>query len=75
MAKKFTSFNNNDWNDKALWEKNSDLTVLLKWYMPDSKNYGMISYTSVMCLGLLLCAGSIYDKAKVLFQLVESNSS
>ena len=35
----------------------------------------MLSYSGVMGLGLLLCKGTNYDKAKMLFQLVESNNS
>lgn len=43
--------------------------------MPDSLGDGMLSYTSMMALGLLLCQGSIYEKAKILYQLVESNNN
>jgi hypothetical protein len=74
MAKKFMAKDSN-WSDQRMWSERSDLTLLLRWYMPDSKSDGIVSYTSAMSLGLLLCAGSIYDKAKILFQLVESNSS
>lgn len=48
---------------------------MLKYYLPDSKGDGLVSYTSLLSVGLLLCNGSTYDKAKVLHQLVESNSS
>lgn len=75
MAKKFRSSNHNEWHHNELWAENSDLSALLRWHMPDSDSNGIVSYTSAMSLGLILCAGSIYDKAKILFQLVESNSS
>jgi hypothetical protein len=40
---------------------------LLKYYLPDSHGDGLVSYTSAMTLGLLLCKGTIYDKARILF--------
>ena len=76
MAKKFTASNNApEWESEKIWAESSDLTILLKWYLPDSQGDGIISYTSLLSLGLLLCKGSIYDKSKVLFLLIESNSS
>ena len=74
MAKKFRA-KDALWDDYRLWAEGGDLTILLRWYMPDSNSDGLVSYTSAMSLGLLLCNGSVYDKAKILFQLVESNSS
>jgi hypothetical protein len=74
MAKKFRS-KYADWDDNRLWAEEGDLTTLLRWYMPDSTSDGLVSYTSAMSLGLLLCNGTIFDKAKIIFQLVESNSS
>ena len=74
MAKKFRA-KDALWDDNSLWAEGSDLTILLRWFMPDSNSDGLVSYTSAMSLGLLLCNGSVYDKAKILFQLVESNSS
>ena len=75
MAKKFRTKYAPDWDDNRLWAEGSDLTILLRWYMPHSTSDGLVSYTSAMSLGLLLCNGTIFDKAKIIFQLVESNSS
>ena len=73
MAKKFQEVSHlSEWNSNGVWDEDSNLSILLKNYMPDSSNDGLLSYTGVMSLGLLLCTGSTYEKAKILFQLVES---
>ena len=76
MAKKFKESHAtcDVWDVDSHWQKNSDLRLLLTYCLPDSSSDGMLSYTSVMSLGLLLCVGSIYDKAKVLYQLVSESS-
>ena len=79
MASKFKKHSNiNEWKSDSLWDFSSDLRLLLTSYLPDSSLdgciYGHISYTSAMALGLLLCSGSIHDKAKYLFDLMESYS-
>lgn len=76
MAKKFkTSLQLREWEKGGHWSESSDLRLLLNNYMPDSSGDGILSYTSVMSLGLLLCQGTTYDKARILYQLVESNNT
>lgn len=73
MAKKFReSTHLKEWESQSHWDPDSDLTILLRNYLPDSTQDGLLSYTSVMSLGLLLCSGSSYEKSKILFSLVES---
>ena len=67
MAKKFRSASNSEWDDYRIWAESADLYILLKYYLPDSHGDGLVSYTSAMTLGLLLCKGTIYDKARILF--------
>ena len=51
------------------------MSKLLKWYLPDSKGDGFVSKTSILCLGLLYCKGSTYDKGKVLYDMIPAKSS
>ena len=38
MAKKFTVPGSNapEWESESIWDESSDLSILLKWYLPDS---------------------------------------
>ena len=38
MAKKFTVPGSNapEWESESIWGESSDLSILLKWYLPDS---------------------------------------
>lgn len=72
MAAKFTVFNcSSEWKSKGTWEEASDLNILLKYYLPDSQGNGVISYNSLLSLGLLLCKGSTHDKAQVLLKCIQ----
>lgn len=74
MAKKFDATPHMKfWKDNCHWESKSELSTLLMDYMPDSQHDGSISYRSAMGVGLLLCSGRAYDKAKALCELVEQS--
>lgn len=60
--------NSIEWNKDAHYEEDSELRQFLL-FMPDTEGK-LITLQNILCLGLIWCRGDLYNKAEMLFELL-----